>query len=102
MEHVVKTQSPRQEKLLRSSIFGTPCLQSGEVNRVKLTIRQKKACARQAWLTEMIVGKKKRTVMPPKIPCMMTTPSARKPRIRPDLRDSPRHTHHTSITVRHH
>jgi hypothetical protein len=40
----------------------------GEVTHARLTTAQKKACARHACITEITVGKKKRTVMPPKTP----------------------------------
>src|SRR5450755_1356786 len=45
-------------------------------------IQEKKICPRHAWPTDVTAGSLRRTVMPPKIPCAQTSPTAIQPAFR--------------------
>ena len=59
-----------------------------DVNSARLTVRQKKICARPAWLIEIASGRKNKTVKPPSAPCRITAPSAIQPSSRTHARGS--------------
>ena len=57
----------------------SPRFQPSDVKSAMATVRQKKISARPACAVEIAVGRKKRTVSPPRSPCRMTAPSAARP-----------------------
>ena len=73
---------------------------SREVRDASAIVMQKKAWARQAWVTEIGVGSRKMTVRPPRTPCAMTVASAAQARRRTRGRGSTRAVHTASTRVR--
>ena len=52
------------------------CFHPGEVTSAIVIVRQKTICARLAWAIEIGSGRYQSTVMPPRMPCVITAASA--------------------------
>ena len=95
---VAATAAPRTPA---TSSRGAPEVShSREVRDASAIVRQKKAWARQAWVTEIGVGSRKMTVRPPRTPCAMTVTSAAQARWRTRGRGSARAVQTASTRVR--
>src|SRR5687768_15633033 len=76
-----------------------PRFQPGDVNRAIAIVRQKNVWARQACAIEIEVGRRYRTVRPPRIPCVSTAKNAITLRRRTHARDSFRQIQIIKMTV---
>ncbi len=78
---------------------GAASLQRGEVTTARATVSPKNVCARHACATEIGVGRRNRTVRPPRIPCATTAARATQPSRRTEARGSRRASHAARTTV---